>query len=87
MQVASSLAAAIQPSSGASNVSSTQSYNTAYAFTAAAAKAQRVQPSLSAQVLQFRPWVHALANMLPCSREDGHHACQLMGVARLALPM
>ncbi len=47
-QVASSLASAMQPSSG--SVSSTQAYNTAYTFTAAAAKAQRVQPSLSAQV-------------------------------------
>ena len=44
-----SLASSIQPSSGATSVSSAQAYNTAYTFNAAAAKAQKVQPSLSAQ--------------------------------------
>lgn len=51
MQVATSLAQAVNPNnSSTASLSSTQAYNTASSFTAAAAKANRVQPSLSPQV-------------------------------------
>ena len=50
MKVASSLTNTIS-SSGTTAISSTQAYNTAATFTAAAAKANRVQPELSSQVL------------------------------------
>lgn len=50
-QVAQSLASAVNPNNATrATVSSTQAYNTASTFTAAAAKANRVQPSLSAGV-------------------------------------
>lgn len=50
-QVASSLAQAVNPNNTTTaSLSSTQAYNTASSFTAAAAKANRVQPSLSPQV-------------------------------------
>ena len=50
-QVAQSLAKAVNPNNSTSaSVSSTQAYNTASTFTAAAAKANQVQPSLSPQV-------------------------------------
>ena len=56
MQVAQSLAKAINPNNATSaTVSSTQAYNTASTFTAAAAKANRVQSSLSPQVCTWRP--------------------------------
>ncbi len=51
LQVAQSLASAVNPNNATSaTVSSTQAYNTASTFTAAAAKANSVQPSLSPQV-------------------------------------
>ena len=51
LQVASSLAKAVNPDNGTTaSLSSTQAYNTASSFTAAAAKANRLQPSLSPQV-------------------------------------
>lgn len=50
VKVSTSLANAITPGSGATAISSTQAYNTAATFTAAAAKANRVQPDLSSQV-------------------------------------
>ena len=56
MQVAQSLAKAINPNNATSvTVSSTQAYNTASTFTAAAAKANRVQSSLSPQVCTWQP--------------------------------
>jgi hypothetical protein len=56
LQVAQSLAKAINPNNATSaTVSSTQAYNTASTFTAAAAKANRVQSSLSPQVCAWPP--------------------------------
>ena len=49
VKVASSLTNTIS-TSGTTAISSTQAYNAAATFTAAAAKANRVQPELSSQV-------------------------------------
>lgn len=54
VKVASSLTNTIS-TSGTTAISSTQAYNTAATFTAAAAKANRVQPELSSQVLHCLP--------------------------------